>query len=123
MMSLETMRSMNEERAKVAKSQNLVPYWVTSLQDIETLPGGSKHSSRNFPFPNIGSYEPDGYTEIDELFVDSSGLGADDEPALTINQLNKRLVNLYNDHGEFAAAITGAGQFQIYITIYKRSTE
>ena len=123
MMSLETMRSMNEERAKVAKSKNLAPYWITSLQDIETLPGGAKHTSRNFPFPSIGSYEPDGYTEIDELFVDSSGFGSEMEPALTVNQLNSRLVNLYQEHGEFAAAITTVGQFQIYISIYKRSTE
>jgi hypothetical protein len=62
-----------------------------------------------FNFPFIGDWRPRGYRLVNALFVDSSGLGADDEPALSVNQLLARL------RPGYAYAIIEAGQFQLYL--------
>jgi hypothetical protein len=62
-----------------------------------------------------------GYTEVDTLFVDSSGFGTDNEPALTTSQLEKRLIELLREHKSLHAFITNVGQFQVYITLYKKT--
>jgi hypothetical protein len=64
-----------------------------------------------------------GYTEIDTLFCDSSGLGADNELALTKNQLEEKLTQLTKEHGKLHAFITNIGQFQVYITLYKKTNK
>lgn len=63
-----------------------------------------------------------GYKEIEEFFCDKSGWGAEDEPALTPKQLISQLKELVNKHGEVYTAITGEGQFQVYITVFEKST-
>ena len=62
-----------------------------------------------------------GYELIDELFVDSSGLGSDNEPALTASQFERKLAYLINEHGPLEARITGAGMFQVYVGLFKRT--
>lgn len=62
-----------------------------------------------------------GYSEIETLFVDSSGFGSENEPALTVSQFEKRLAELLNEHKSLHAFITNAGQFQVYITLYKKT--
>ena len=59
--------------------------------------------------PNFGDYRPTGWELVGELFVDSSGFGGSDEPALTVKQF-KSLV----EKG-FGYAIIETGQFQIWI--------
>ena len=59
--------------------------------------------------PNFGDYRPAGWELVDELFVDNSGFGGSDEPALTVKQF-KSLV----EKG-FGYAIIDEGQFQIWI--------
>lgn len=121
MMSLETIRAMSDERAEIAARERMVPYLIYSRDELDTFPGGDNYVDRNFPFPNIGSHEPDGYDKITELFVDSSGFGEPGEPALTASQFINELKDLYDEHGAIACAITMVGQFQVYITVYKRS--
>jgi len=121
MMSLETIRAMSNERAEIAAQERLVPYMIYSRDELDTFPGGDNYVDRHFPFPNIGNYEPEGYEKVTDLFVDSSGLGSPGEPALTASQFINELKDLYDCHGPIACAITMAGQFQVYITVYTRS--
>lgn len=64
-----------------------------------------------------------GYTLITELFCDSSGLGQEGESALTQNKLIQEVKNLIAEHGTLTAKITGSGQFQVYLGLFKRTGE
>jgi hypothetical protein len=61
-----------------------------------------------------------GYTLVKEFFVDSSGLGTEDEPALTRVQFEIELIKLLNEYGALDATITRAGQFQVYVGLFKK---
>lgn len=63
-----------------------------------------------------------GYTLIKELFVDSSGFGADNEPALTQSQFEREITATLTEHGPLFATITRAGQFQVYVGLFKKDT-
>lgn len=102
MMSLATINALATEQGQKARTLDLEPHYITFQEEIDSYPP--------FPFPNIGGYVPKGFEEIDSVFVDSSGFGASDEPALTIDQLKKWLEPGY------WYAITEEGQFQIYIS-------
>lgn len=69
---------------------------------------------------SVDTMELKGYKLIDELFVDSSGFGSEDEPALTPDNFEKKLLELLNEHGQLNATITGAGQFQVYVGLFKK---
>lgn len=62
-----------------------------------------------------------GYELVEELFADSSGFGADDEPALSVSQFEQRVKELVAEHGTLTAKITGAGMFQVYIGFFKKT--
>jgi hypothetical protein len=65
-----------------------------------------------------------GYTWLANLFVDSSGLGAEDEPALTQDRFMDRLKELIKENGGHVyTAITGAGQFQVNLGVYKKTSK
>jgi hypothetical protein len=87
---------------------------VVELYPIESQAEIDKYPP--FPFPNLcGKPTPSGWEEVRDLFCDASGCGGPGEPALTIEQLKREL------RPGFAYAITGEGQFQVYVTEYKRS--
>lgn len=58
---------------------------------------------------NFGSYRPKGWKKTQEFFVDNSGWGGEDEPALTVKQF------LGHVKTGMGYAIISTGQFQIYI--------
>lgn len=62
-----------------------------------------------------------GYELIEELFVDSSGFGSESEPALTRSGFERELEKLLKKHGKLHACITRAGQFQVYIGLFKKT--
>jgi len=64
--------------------------------------------------PNIPQYKPKGYKENQVYFVDKSGFGRDDELALTPS----RFLSMVKKGMGYA--ITEEGQFQVYITEYKK---
>lgn len=70
---------------------------------------------------SVETMELKGYELVKELFVDNSGFGLDDELALTQNQFKKELENLLKEHGQLTAKITNAGQFQVYIGLFKKT--
>ena len=52
------------------------------------------------------------------LFADKSGLGVEDDPALTLPQLRCRLQELLVEHGDLAIAIYEEGMFQVRIGVW-----
>ena len=55
-----------------------------------------------------------GYELVEKYFVDSSGFGAEDEPALTISHFLQKV------KAGYYYGITGEGQFQVYVGEFKR---
>jgi hypothetical protein len=108
MMSLSTIHRMSQEQAAVAAANKKRPFIVTE-EDIRDWKEKYDNGTLRLPFPNIGDYRPDGYLLVDSLFVDKSGFGATDEPALTIEELLNSL-----KPGR-AYAIIEEGQFQLYL--------
>jgi hypothetical protein len=94
---------MAEDAAAEAAKTNEVPY--VAFEDGD--PGV-------FRCPFLGDYIPEGWKQVDELFVDSSGVGADDEPALTHEQFLSKVKS------GMGYAIAEAGQFQVYIRVYEK---
>lgn len=109
MMSAETIRDFQREAAERASADDLKPFIVWQ-EDLDQWHAEAKEGyAPNFPFPSIGDYVPKGWTLVDRHFVDNSGFGAPDEPALTWQQfLGELQVN-------FGYAIIEEGQFQVYI--------
>jgi hypothetical protein len=105
MMSLSTIEALSREAAERAAEENQVPFTVEQ-EDLDAMPP--------FPFPNIGSYVPDGWEQIDEFFVDKTGMDFSG-PALSVEAFKREL-----KVGR-AYAIVGEGQFQVYVGEFVRS--
>jgi len=62
------------------------------------------------------------YEEIETLFCDSSGMGSSNEPALTQSQAESQVQDILkkNKNVELFCGLTSIGQFQVYVTIYKK---
>ena len=103
MMSLETIRAISEEKAIEAAAENKQPY--VAYED---------HDPGVFNCPHLGDYIPEGWVEIEELFVDSSGFGSENEPALTTDQFLEKV------KGGLGYAVSEAGQFQVFVRVFKR---
>lgn len=69
---------------------------------------------------NAETMELRGYEHIKTLFVDSSGFGQEDEPALTTNQFEKELAEIIKEHGEVYCTVLDSGMFQVYIGVFKK---
>lgn len=122
MFSPEYIRSLQDEAARKAASENLTPYAPTR-DEIDAMPP--------FPFPFVGNYVADGWepvkgdhegevwdgTNQEAWFVDTSGFGAPDEPALTVDQLKDRLRE--NVGKGYGYALIEIGQFQGYLGVFK----
>ena len=73
---------------------------------------------------DIETMELKGYTLITNFFVDSSGFGADDEPALTVAKFKVKLAQLVDKFPNcLHATITSQGQFQVYIGLFAKTGE
>jgi hypothetical protein len=75
-----------------------------------------------FKSKNLDGIDLDAFEEIDCLFCDSSGMGQDCERALTEKQCESAIQDLIAEHGELYSGITGIGQFQVYISVYRRKS-
>lgn len=64
----------------------------------------------------IGKGDIFGYELVNSYFVDNSGFGADDEPALTFDKFLDKV------KAGFYYGIREVGQFQVYISEYKKLT-
>jgi hypothetical protein len=100
MMGLAEIIRLNNKACEKAKKAKLLPY-VIKEGDREKFPP--------FPFPDFGDYRPKGWELVGEYFVDSSGFGMDDEPALSVNQFLKKLKIGYG------YALIEQGEFQVFV--------
>jgi hypothetical protein len=112
MMSLETMQALSREAGIEAAENAITPKFFRD-SDIESLKAGNLSGLK--AIPNLGDHTPEGFELVESHFVDSSGFGAEDEPALTFGQFIGKL-NTKNGY-----AITEVGQFQIYIGEFKKT--
>lgn len=112
MMDLAYIKQMNREAAERAAEENLSPfvYWDESELD----------QSEGFPFPFIGDLDPEGWVEVETHFVDSSGYGQDDEPALSVGQFIAIIRDRIRSQTVTGWAIVEAGQFQVYVAEYHK---
>lgn len=84
----------------------------------------TKDTLQNVFASKIGSIETmqiKGYELVKELFVDSSGFGLESEPALTESAFINELESLLRIHGTLYSTLTGVGQFQVYVGLFKRT--
>lgn len=71
---------------------------------------------------SVETIELRGYELIDTLFVDSSGLGLESEPALTQSGFERELSQIIKDNGgEVYTWIVSAGMFQVYVGVFKKT--
>lgn len=115
MMSLEAIQQQSDEAAKRAAAENQEPYVLESPAEAERFldRGG-------FPFPFLGSYVPENWRETEQRwFVDSSGFGRDDEPALSARQFCSALRAYAEENPTYGYAVVEAGQFQVYVAAFE----
>ena len=103
MMSLESIKRLSCEAGERAAEMNREPLIAFCDKDEAV-----------FKCPNLGDYVPDGWKLIDRLFVDNSGFGAQNEPALTAEQFIEKVKE------GLGYAIIEEGQFQLYIGVFKK---
>lgn len=100
MMDLRSIRRLSQEAAVKAASKGLTPYIWEEDDKVEP-------DLVYFPF--LGTHVPRGWVMVNTYFVDSSGFGDEDDPALTHEQF---LEKLQIGRGY---AIIEAGEFQVYV--------
>ena len=118
MMDIGTIRRMSREAAEKAAEEGLTPFVYAEVSEVRD---GSRDSI--FPFPFLGDHTPEGWTLADTHFVDSSGLGQDDEPALSVEQFLDLIESRMSDPDRphtIGWGITEAGQFQVYVGEFHR---
>ncbi len=115
---------MNRERIRHLEDEYLAehpgtegtvqPFTYRSAEDVDC---------ENLPFPIItDKLLAEGWEEAETWFVDSSGFGREGEPALTQGAFVERLrayIRLQPEHG---FGISSVGQFQVYVSAYRRTT-
>jgi len=112
-MSLEVLEAVNNEIARAAARQGLVPYVPFSPNEV-TSP---------FFCPNIGSLKPRGWTKTGASWlVDKTGYGFDYEPALTWKQFRRRLAGYLLCHPRHGFAITEEGECQVVVSAFRKVT-
>ena len=113
MLSLQAIRDIQLEAAEKAARDHATPfvYW----------PGDPVEPHR---LPFIGDYVPRGWRLVRTYLVDATGIGRDDEPAMTIRAWGDevdRVRDEYAGQGKTPGwAIYEAGEFQVVVGLYER---
>ena len=111
MMSLEVIRQVNNEIARKAARERLVPYVPVSADEVVTP----------FTFPNIGYLKPRGWRKTGATwFVDKTGHGESWELALTWQQFRRQLTGYLLRHSGHGFAITEEGECQVVVSVFTR---
>lgn len=112
MMSIDYINQLADEAGNTARRRKTQPR-VFDARRLETLgqPGDL--------IPNLGSFRPRGWRLRESKLCDSSGFGAEDEPALTLAGLKRWIAA--NPQSGFATLT--AGQFQVEVGRFERVEE
>ena len=118
MMDIETIVALNKEQGRKSKRNAIKPVKFEE-EDIEQAKEGSVTPLQKIV--NLGDYVPKGWKRFNTktiadklnlpfswkildnggLFVDSSGLGSDNEPALSVKQFLQMISKLYDFKKDF----------------------
>lgn len=112
MMSIEYMQSLADEAGNKARRNKTVPrvFSATLLAQFGQRGGPT--------IPALGSYRPKGWRIEEHKLCDSSGFGADDEPALTQRQLKEWI----GQHPGDGFAVIEIGQFQVVVGRFTKTS-
>ena len=129
MMDLETIESLNRKAALEAAVNDRLPFLISAADKAAAMDG----NFAGWNIPNLGDYVPPGWRrvslsdkigctdrrgisrDLDAYFVDASGMGQPDEPALTLAQFAAVL-----EPGKGYATVS-EGQFQVHVGVYERT--
>jgi len=109
MRGIETIMREAEEAGVRAAERGVEPTVIQDQQEIDNYPP--------FPFPMLGDHVPEGWELVDTIMADSSGWGSPGEPALTPEQLRRRL-KVGMGYG-----LMECGQFQVIIGEFQRENQ
>jgi hypothetical protein len=115
MLSIQYIRAESDRAAREAARAGKKPYVIYDEEELQ--------ATRSWPFPFIGHFVPKGWEKVEELFVDSSGFGSEDEPALTQRSFRAKLLEYVRANETYGFAITEVGQFQCGVGVYKANGE
>ena len=108
MYSPEVIADMSAESAVKARRSHAMPRVFFDQADRDARPGN---------IPDFGDYRPKGWEMVEHRLVDSSGMGSENEPALTLRQYKAWL----NANPESGFAIVETGQFQVVVGRFEKS--
>lgn len=111
MMGLSEIRHLSREAAQKASKAKKEPYVPFDEEEIET---------KGFSIPNLGDYRPKGWKKIENLFCDKSGWGAPGELALTIRQLQDKMLEYHRAGKTYGYGMIEEGQFQCYVGVFEQ---
>lgn len=117
MMSIESIRALSRKAALEAAANKREPFLLEAedLEDLRARVEGARETNGPlFPFPFIGNYRPKGWKLVKRLFVDTSGFGTDNEPALSVSKLAAAL------ESGFGYALVEVAQFQAYLGVFRK---
>lgn len=113
MMSPRTIKALADEHAEIARTKDLKPWYPRDEHEVDQYV--------NIPF--LGSYRPDGFVLTDSYLVDKTGLGRENEPAMTQDRFKetvKRNFRLGVEHdAPLGYAVIEEGPFQVVVGVFK----
>ena len=116
-----------QEQAKAAAASAKAKGVPLTVWPEDVVPGNRFHAL----IPFLSNRTPEGYKLLsvrddleptypyDFLFVDSSGFGAEGEPALTQERFRAMLAAWLKRGEAIAIGVWEVGQFQVYIAVYR----
>lgn len=104
MKSEASIRSENIDAAAKAAKLKQIPLVAFTDGDVAVM-----------KCPILGDYVPKGWTLKETLFVDNSGFGGNDEPALTTKQFLAKVKD------GFGYAIVEINRLQVHIGVYEKT--
>lgn len=136
MMDIETIVAMNKEQGRKAKRNGRGP---TQFEEEDIIQAEEGLLTPLKKITNLGNYIPKGWKRFNTnelkdqlglpydwkfldnggLFVDSSGFGSDNEPALSVRQCLETISKLLRIRDDLGFAICSEGQFQLTIGVYE----
>ena len=115
MLSAQTLHDINTTIAVKAAQKGLTPYVPWNLEEVQ------EHGVDFLRFiPNIGYLELPDWDLVESHLCDKSGLGREDEPALTVGQ-TLELIEEWTAKGSYGYAIIEEGQFQVVLGIFEKA--
>lgn len=136
MMDIDTIVALNKQAGNKAKRHGIKPTTYTD-NDILKIANNEIECLRDIV--NLGDYIPKGWRRfninkwVEEwdlpcsykflknggLFVDSSGFGSSNEPALTVDELLNVMSQLLINRPNLGFGIISQGQFQLTIGVFE----